>query len=338
MSILMLAALPCLQLIPDVLQGEQLLLDLLYGEQLCIAGVELGERGALAVAVGEVLVVVQVAVVRRHAVEVAEVDGMGALLVGEQRLIHLLTVPDADGPDFIVCAKKLFHRLGKVSDGASRRLLHQDITSVCMLVGVENQIDGLVEGHDEARHGGICYSQWLTSLNLFNKEGHYRTSRTKNISVSGPADEGLVLSYGTGLGNKDLLHHSLAGSHGIDWIGCLVGGETDDFFNPSIDAGGQHVVGADDVGLHCLHGKELTGGNLFQSCCTEHKVHTVQGIANAAVVTHIPDVVLDLVILVEVAHVILFLLVATEDADLCNIGIQEAFEHGIAKGAGSAGD
>lgn len=54
----MLAALPCLQLVLDVLQAEQLLLYLLYGEQLGIAGVELGERGALSVAVGEVLVVV----------------------------------------------------------------------------------------------------------------------------------------------------------------------------------------------------------------------------------------------------------------------------------------
>ena len=101
-SILMLAVLPCLQFVLDVLQGEQLLLDLLYGEQCRIAGVELVERGALAVSVGQVLVVVKVAVVRRNPVEVAKVQGMCALLVGQQRLVHLLPVPDADGFDLIV--------------------------------------------------------------------------------------------------------------------------------------------------------------------------------------------------------------------------------------------
>ena len=51
---------------------------------------------ALLVAVLEVLVVVEAPVVGGDAVEVAHVDGFGALLVGEQRLVHLLAVADAD--------------------------------------------------------------------------------------------------------------------------------------------------------------------------------------------------------------------------------------------------
>lgn len=324
-SILMLAVLPCLQLVLDVLQGEQLLLDLLYGKQLRVAGVELGERGPLAVSVGEVLVVVQVAVVCRNPVEVAKVQGMCALLVGEQRLIHLLPVPDADGSDFIVCAKKLVHRLGKVSDGASRRLLHQDVPGVCMLVGVEHQIDGLVEGHDEARHGGLGHSQGLSGLDLFHEQGNNRASGTQHVAVPCSADERLVLSHGTGLCNKYFLHHRLAGSHGVDRIGCLVGGEADDLLHPCIDAGRQHVVGTDDVGLHRLHREELTGGDLLQCSSAENKVNAIESITDAAVVAYIADVVLDLVVLVEVTHVVLLLLVAAEDADLCNVRIQEAF-------------
>jgi len=103
--------------------------------------------------------------------------------------------------------------------------------------------------------------------------------------------------------------------HGVDRIGGLVGGEADDFLHPCIDAGRQDVVGADDVGLHRLHGKELAGRYLLQGGGTEDEVHSIEGIADTAVVAYIADVVLDLVVLVEVTHVVLLLLVAAEDAD-----------------------
>lgn len=120
---------------------------------------------------------------------------MGAFLVGQQRLIHLLPVPDADGPDLVVCTKELFHRLGKVSDGARRCLLHQDVTGVGMLVGIEHQIHSLVEGHDEAGHGGLSHRQGLARLDLLHEQGDNRTSGTEDVAVPGPADEGLVLGH-----------------------------------------------------------------------------------------------------------------------------------------------
>ena len=337
-SILMLAALPCPQLVLDVLQGEQLLLDLLNGEQISITRVELGERGPLAVSVGEVLVIVQVTVVGGNPVEVAKVQGMGAFFICKESLIHLLPVPDTDGPDFALCMKELLHRLGEITYGAGRRLLHQNVPGVCMLVGVEHQIHGLVEGHDEAGHGGLGHRQGLSGLDLLDEQGNNRASGTQYVAVPCSADERLVLCNSSRLCNKDLLHHSLAGPHSVDGIGCLVGGEAYNFLHPCIDAGRQDVVGTDDIGLHRFHGKELTGRNLLQGCCTEDEVHAIECIADAAVVAHIADVVLDLVVLVEVTHIVLLLLVAAEDADLSNIGIQEAFEHGIAEGTGAAGD
>ena len=37
-------------------------------------------------------------------------------------------------------------------------------------------------------------------------------------------------------------------------------------------------------------------------------------------------------------HVVLLLLVAGEDADLADVGLQETPQHGVAEGAGAAGD
>ena len=327
-----------LELFLDVGEREELLLDLLYGEKGCIGGVERGEGGTGAIAIGEVLVVVEVTVVGRNPIEVAQVDGMGTLLIGEEGLIHLLTVPDADGLDLVVGLEELPDRLGKVSDGGGRCLLHQDVPGMGMLVGVEDQIHRFGEGHDEAGHGGIGDGQRLARLDLLDKEGDDRTTRGEDITIPCTTDEGLVLRHGTGLGHKDLLHHRLAHPHGVDGVCCLVGGEADDLLHPCIDAGGEHVVGADDVGLHRLHGEELTGGDLLQRSCAEDVVDTIEGVSYAAVIAYITDVVLDLVIMVMMAHVILFLLITTENPDLGDVGSEESLKHRIAERTGATGD
>ena len=58
-----------LELFLDVGKSEELLLDLFHGEKGCIGGVELGEGGTGAIAIGEVLVVVEVTVVGGDPVE-----------------------------------------------------------------------------------------------------------------------------------------------------------------------------------------------------------------------------------------------------------------------------
>ena len=327
-----------LELFLDVGKSEELLLDLFHGEKGCIGGVELSKGGTGAIAIGEVLVVVEVTVVGRDPVEVAQVDGMGTLLIGEQSLVHLLTVPDADGLDLVVGLEELPDRLGEVADGGGRCLLHQYVTGMGMLVGVEHQIHRLVEGHDEAGHGGVGHCQWLARLDLLHKERDDRTAGCEHVAIPGATDEGLVLTDRTGLGYEHLLHHRLAHSHGVDGIGCFVGGEANYFSHPCIDAGGEYVVGADDVGLHRLHGEELAGGDLLQRSCTEDVVNAVEGITDTAVIAYITDVVLDLVIMVVMAHVILFLLITAEDPNLGDVGSEKPLKHRVAKGTGATGD
>ena len=74
-----------------------------------------------------------------------------------------------------------------------------------------------------------------------------------------------TLSSHTGIGVDDVLHHSLGDAHGVDGVGCLIGGQADNTLDTSINSGVQHIISADDVGLDSLHGEELTGRNLFQS-------------------------------------------------------------------------
>ena len=87
------------QFFPDVAQAQQLLLHLLHVQQLCVVAVELREDVALGVAVLEIFVVVQVPLVAGDAVEIAQIDSVGTFLVGQQRLVHLFAVADADDLD-----------------------------------------------------------------------------------------------------------------------------------------------------------------------------------------------------------------------------------------------
>jgi hypothetical protein len=55
-------------------------------------------------------------------------------------------------------------------------------------------------------------------------------------------------------------------------------------------------------------------------------------------IAHVADVELQLAVVVELPHVVLLLLVAGEDADFTDVGVEEAAEDGVAEGAGTAGD
>ena len=94
------------QLLLDVCQGGDLCLGLGHGQKLGVVGVELGKGVALGIALIEVLVVVEAALVAGDAVEVAHVDGTGALLVGQQGLVHLLTVTDTDDLNLMAGSKQ----------------------------------------------------------------------------------------------------------------------------------------------------------------------------------------------------------------------------------------
>ena len=106
----------------------------------------------------------------------------------------------------------------------------------------------------------------------------------------------------------------------------------------------QHIVGADDVRLHGLHGEELAAGHLLQRSCVEDIIHAGHGVPDGLRVAHIADVELDLARVLRVlglqlmAHIVLLLLVAGENADLADVGGEKMLEHGMAETAGAAGD
>lgn len=177
----------------NILQGGDLGLGLLKVQAVGVVGVELFDLGTLRVALLEELVIVQTAVVSGYTVEVAHILGLGALLLSKQCLIHLLSVADADHFDVLLLAsEELTNGLSLGLDRASGGFLYEDIAVVSVLESEEDEIDGLLQRHDEAGHLGLGQRDGVAIANLINPQGNDRAAGTHHVAVAGTADLGFA--------------------------------------------------------------------------------------------------------------------------------------------------
>lgn len=306
-----------------------------------VGGVGLVGLG-LHLAVHDELVVVQVARVAGHAVVAAHVLGAQALLAGHEGLEQLLAVAGADHLG-AHAAEDLLDRLGEVADGGGRGLLDEQVAGVGVLEGELNQVHGLVQVHEEAGHIGVGDRERLALADAVDEQRDDAAARAHDVAVAGAADGGAAGAV-AGVGVDDGLHHGLGLAHGVDGVCRLVGGQAHDAVHALVDGGVQDVVRADDVGTDGLHGEELAGGHLLEGGGVEDVIHAVHGVAYRLGVADVTDEETDLggelggLLLKAVAHVVLFLLVAGEDADLGQVGFHEVLEDGVAERAGAARD
>ena len=222
-------------------------------------------------------------------------------------------------------------------------LLDEQVTGVGVLEGELHQVHGLVQVHEEAGHVGVGHRQRLALSDAVDEQRDDAAARAHDVAVAGAADGGATCAV-AGVGVDDGLHHGLGLAHGVDGVGRLIGGQAHDAVHALLDGGVKHVVRADDVGAHGLHGEELAGGHLLEGGGVEDVVHPVHGVAHALGVADVADEEAHLggelgrLLLQTVAHVVLLLLVAGEDANLRQVGVHEVLEHGVAERAGAARD
>ena len=177
----------------NILQGGDLGLGFLKVQTVGVVGVEFFDLGTLGVALLEELVIVQTAVVSGYTIEVAHILGLGALLLSEQCLVHLLSVADADHFDILLLAtEELANSLGLGLDRASGGFLYEDIAVVSVLESEEDKIDGLLQRHDEAGHLGFGQRDGVAIANLINPQGNDRAAGAHHIAIARAADLGFA--------------------------------------------------------------------------------------------------------------------------------------------------
>ena len=211
-----------------------------------------------------------------------------------------------------------------------------------MLEGKQHQVNRLLQAHNKPGHGRLGDGDGVAGFDLINPQGNNRATATHNIPIAGAADLGLAGH--PGFGNGHLFFNGLGHTHGVDGIGRFVRRQADHALYALVDGSGQHIVRSDNVGSHCLHGEELTGGHLLQRSRMEDIVHAVHSGFHRLQIPHIANIELDLVrhfrhlYLKLVAHIILLLLIPGEDADFTDVGLKESIQNSVSEGTGSAGN
>ena len=108
--------------------------------------------------------------------------------------------------------------------------------------------------------------------------------------------------------------------------------------------GRDHIVGTGHIGFDRFHGVKLAGGYLLEGGSVEHIIHPAERRGDGTVVPHITYVefdflcVLRIQLLIGVAHVVLFFLIAGKNTNLADIRGQKAAQYGISKGACPTGN
>lgn len=136
----------------DVFKAGNLSLGFFQVQASGIVTVEFFDGGTFCVSVLEVLVTVEVSVIGRNTVKVAHIFGLGALFLGKESFVHLLSMTDSDDFDVFFLASEEFadsFGLGLVGTGGSF-------------------LD------DEAGHLGLGEGDRVALANLVNPEGNQR--------------------------------------------------------------------------------------------------------------------------------------------------------------------
>lgn len=298
-------------------------------------------RISLNLSIFEILVVVQSAVISGYTVEVAHVLGFITLLIGEKRLVHFFSMADADDFDILLLTtEELANGLSLSLDRASGGFLYEDIAVVSVLESEEDEIDGLLQRHDEAGHLGLGQRDGIAIANLVYPQRNDRTTGTHHVAIASAANLGLARI--AALGNGDLFFNSLGYTHSVDGVSGLVGGKTDNGTYSCLYGCGQDIVRTDDIGLDGLHREELTARNLLQCCGMEDIIHTGHGVAARLQVAYVSDKEFDFMghvrvfHLVFVAHIVLLLLIAGEDTDFSDICTEKAIQYCVTEGTCSS--
>lgn len=204
--------------------------------------------------------------------DLLEARGVGTLLGGEQLLEELLPRADAGVDDLDILprleAREAYQVFGEV--GNLHWLAHvedEDSSVVLHASGLQDELRGLGDGHEVARHVGVGDGDGPSSADLLLEGGDNAPPAAEDIAEA-HGDEGMPLS-GAGCGRTDdHLGDALGGPHDGGGVDRFVCGDVDEDLHGMFERQLREVRGAEDVVQHgffrvLLHQRHvLVGGGV----------------------------------------------------------------------------
>ena len=229
-----------------------------------------GLEEGLLVAAGFVIVVLA----HRGDHDLGMVRGLGLLGVVEDFLEELLSIAQAGVLDIdILGTGELDHALGEVDNAyGGTHIEHEDLAALAHGAGLEDELAGFGDEHEEADDIGMGDGDGTALANLLSEDGNHRTVATQHIAETGGNELGdtayLALDNGFVERLTVDLANALAATHDIGGVDGFIGGDHDELEGAVLDSEVGHDAGAVDIVLHSdagvvfHHGHMLIGGGM----------------------------------------------------------------------------
>ena len=159
--------------------------------------------------------------------------------------------------------------------GDAHRLAHVEgeyLAAVALHAGLEHQLTGLGDEHEEADDVGMGHCDRTTVLDLLLEDGDNTAVAAEHVTETGGDELGLALHLAVFLGLVEALDVDLAdtltAAHHVRGVHSLVGGDHDELLHPVLHGHVGHDLGRVDVVEYCLgrivlhHGHVLVGGGV----------------------------------------------------------------------------
>ena len=146
---------------------------------------------------------------------------------------------------------------------------HEHLAVLADRAGLDDELHGLLDGHEVARHVGIGHGQRLAGVELGAERGEHRAPAPEHVAEPDAQEPTRLVApvvRGQRLGDPLRVAERAAGVRG------LVGGDVDEARDPGGGRGLQDRDRAPDVGLEGLGGVRLQQRQVLQRGGMEHHV------------------------------------------------------------------
>ena len=209
--------------------------------------------------------------------------GDGVLLVGEDFFVELFAVAKAGELYlYVLGSGEGYHAAGKVHDAHGlTHVEHEDFTAPTHGAGLEDELAGFGDEHEEAYDVGVGNGDGAAVADLLLEQGDDGAVGAEHVAEACGHELRNPLHFAFGYGLVQALAvylaYTLGAAHYVGGVHGLVGGYHHELLSAVLDGKVGDDAGAGYVVAHCFDGVVFHHGHVLVGSGVEHVVGPVRG-------------------------------------------------------------